>query len=185
MCSSTQAPDPSEKGGRDQQTHPSTWWVPPHCLRAHLWTPVLLVLTFHWPDKYFCISSLLVGLFFVPELSPREDQCLIPTEILSRGQQIPSSDPVRSHSLWYWSGWSDKKISLMLFDATFLYRPRSWSPALRDHGSRRSKDRVAHIRKCWRCRSSLVSELQKVADAASNSAWNGKRCRYWLSGGRM
>ena len=49
----------------------------------------------------------------------------------------------------------------------------------------KSKDRVAHIRRCGKFRSSLVFELQKGADAASNSAWNGERCRYWLSGGRV
>ena len=58
-------------------------------------------------------------------------------------------------------------------------------PGSQDHGSRRSKDRGAHIRRCGRFRSSLVFELQKGADAASNSAWNGEKCCYWLSGGRV
>ena len=128
------------RGEKTSKLIPSTWWVPPRSHRGHLWIPVLLVLTFCWPDKYSCISSLLVVLFFVPELSPREDQCLIPSEIFSTGQQIPSSDPDRSHSLWYWSGWSDEKMSLMLFDATFLHQPQSWSPALRtmEAGGRRT-----------------------------------------------
>ena len=155
------------------------------CLISHLWIPVLLVLIFCWPDKYSCISRLLVVLCFHPELSAGEDQYLILQKLFSTGQQIPHPDPVRSHSLKILTRAIRGEKGTHDFWWTVSTPVPVVGPGCQDYGSRSSKDRVAHIRRCWRFRSSLVSELQKVADAASDSAWNGERCRYWLSGGRV
>ena len=180
--SRTHSPDHFEKEGKTNNFITSTWWFPSHPLHTHLWIPTLF---FCWPDNYSWVSSLLGVLCFHPELSPGEYQCLIPPEIVYTGQPIPHPDPTRSHSLWGSARMIRGERITHAFWWDFSTPLQSWHLVLRDHGSRRSKDRVAHIRRCWRCRSSLVSELQKVADAASDSAWNGERCRYWLSGGRV
>ena len=175
----------SLRRGKTLQSHPPNLMGLTSCLHSHLWIHVLLVLTFCWPDKYSCISRLLVVLYFHPELSAGEDQYLILQKLFSMGQQIPHPHPVRSHSLQILTRVMRGEKGTHGFWWTVSTPVPVVGPSCQDYGSRRSKDRVAHIRRCWRFRSSLVSELQKVADAASDSAWNGESCRYWLSGGRV
>ena len=145
------------EGGKDLQSYPPNLMGLTSCLHSHLWIHVLLALIFCWPDKYYCISRLLVGLCFHPELSAGENHYMIVQKIFSMGQQIPHPDPVRSHSLQMLTRVIRREKGTRGFWCTFSIPVLVRGPGSQDHGSRRSKDCVVHIRRCGRFRSSLVS----------------------------
>ena len=92
-------------------------------------------------------KRLLVVLCFHPELSAGEDQYLILQKLLSMGQQIPHSDPVRSHSLQILTRVIGERKALMIFDEPFLPSP-SGGTQLLGLQKQEVKDRVVHIRRC-------------------------------------
>ena len=173
------------EGGKDQQTHPLNMMGP---TSLPLWSPM----NSSAPGLHFLLAWKIF-LYFKPSCSSlpcpwaqsQGRSMLDSTRDILRGLR----DPL----LWPWQISQSMVLVRVItwetvthgFSCNSSTPASAMEPGSQDNGSRRSKDRVAHIRRCGRFRSSLVSELQKVADAASDSAWNGERCRYWLSGGRV
>ena len=162
MCPSTQAPDSSEKRGKDQQTNPLNMMDPTSLTPWSLMNSSAPGLHFLLAWKIFLYFKPSCSSLPCPWAQSQGRSMLDSTREILRGLR----DPL----LWPWQISQSMVLVRVIrretvthgFSCNFSTPASVMEPGSQDHGSRRSKDRVAHIRRFWRFRSSLVSELQKV-----------------------